>query len=209
MMTTIWTTYCGIGGRGGPSKTLRFVRVGPIPDSPVNSSLFAASSLPPASRLPDRSPLVPTDQERSLPVSVPPHTVRRASHGDHLSAQTGLQTIDESVPDLRAAATRQPYEYGAITHNIHDPGSQENGGICPSDRRGSSNFKDISIPRGTSTYGQTLFNTIAILLGIGMLSEPLAFALSGWIGGTCLLVFYGAISCYSYAIISISDPMHH
>lgn len=29
---------------------------------------------------------------------------------------------------------------------------------------------------GRSTYGQTLFNCIAVLLGIGMLSEPLAFS---------------------------------
>ena len=65
------------------------------------------------------------------------------------------------------------------------------------------------MPRGTSTYGQTLFNSIAILLGIGMLSEPLAFALSGWIGGTCLIIFYGAISCYSCVTIGIFGPMRH
>lgn len=69
---------------------------------------------------------------------------------------------------------------------------------------------------GKSTYGQTvssppfitldmklisfflqLFNSIAILLGIGMLSEPLAFAYAGWIGGTLLIIFYGFITCYT------------
>jgi vesicular inhibitory amino acid transporter len=42
-----------------------------------------------------------------------------------------------------------------------------------------------------------LFNSIAILLGIGMLSEPLAFAYAGWIGGTALLVFMGFLNCYT------------
>jgi len=131
-------------------------------------------------------------------VSVTPLVARRASFGDYLPAETqqpGLQTIDESIPDLRTVSTSQPYKYGAITHETHDPALQEDGG-------GSSNLKDISIPKGTSTYGQTLFNSIAILLGIGMLSEPLAFALSGWIGGTCLIIFYGTVSCYTCVAIS-------
>lgn len=135
--------------------------------------------------------------------------MRRASHADYISVQTGLQTIAESVPDLRATTTPQSYEYGAITHDTHSIASQEDGGIRASGRKVSSNFKDIGIPRGTSTYGQTLFNTTAILLGIGMLSEPLAFALSGWIGGTCLITFYGAISCYSCATFSISGPVRY
>ncbi|EIW86561.1 hypothetical protein CONPUDRAFT_44089 [Coniophora puteana RWD-64-598 SS2] len=62
---------------------------------------------------------------------------------------------------------------------------------------------------GRSTYGQTLFNCIAILLGIGMLSEPLAFAYAGWIGGTALIVFFGYITCYTAKILAhviLDDP---
>jgi hypothetical protein len=50
---------------------------------------------------------------------------------------------------------------------------------------------------GKSTYGQTLFNCIAVLLGIGMLSEPLAFAYAGWLWGTVLIIFFGLITCYT------------
>lgn len=67
---------------------------------------------------------------------------------------------------------------------------------------------------GQSTYGQTvclsialllpilsrcfkLFNSIAILLGIGMLSEPLAFVYAGWIMGTILIVSYGFVACHT------------
>ncbi|KIJ21597.1 hypothetical protein PAXINDRAFT_5758 [Paxillus involutus ATCC 200175] len=50
---------------------------------------------------------------------------------------------------------------------------------------------------GKSTYGQTLFNCIAVLLGIGMLSEPLAFAYAGWFWGTVLIIFFGVVTCYT------------
>ena len=175
----------------------------PRPIGMVHLCIGARShSLLPVSHLSDRSPLVATEQESPLPASVVPLGARRAPYGDHGSAQiqeSGLQTIDESIPDLRAVPTPQPYEYGAITHDSRDIAFQENGGVRPSSCRGSSSFKDISIPKGTSTYGQTLFNSTAILLGIGMLSEPFAFALSGWIGGTCLIISYGAIGCYTCA----------
>ncbi|KAL0580303.1 hypothetical protein V5O48_001720 [Marasmius crinis-equi] len=57
---------------------------------------------------------------------------------------------------------------------------------------------------GQSTFGQTLFNSIAILLGIGLLSEPLAFAHAGWVTGTILIVLYGFLSCYTY----VSHPLY-
>ncbi|RDB29207.1 Vacuolar amino acid transporter 1 [Hypsizygus marmoreus] len=62
---------------------------------------------------------------------------------------------------------------------------------------------------GKSTFGQTLFNSTAILLGIGMLSEPLAFAYSGWMAGTALVISYGFISCYTAKILAriiLTDP---
>ncbi|KAF5377663.1 hypothetical protein D9615_005253 [Tricholomella constricta] len=54
-----------------------------------------------------------------------------------------------------------------------------------------------------------LFNSIAILLGIGMLSEPLAFAYSGWATGTFLIICYGFVSCYTAKILAriiLDDP---
>ncbi|KAI0361716.1 hypothetical protein OH77DRAFT_1516648 [Trametes cingulata] len=62
---------------------------------------------------------------------------------------------------------------------------------------------------GQSTFAQSLINAVAVLFGIGMLSEPLAFAYSGWIGGTILIVGYGYISCYTAKILArivLSDP---
>ncbi|KAI0932302.1 hypothetical protein AcW2_000971 [Taiwanofungus camphoratus] len=69
--------------------------------------------------------------------------------------------------------------------------------------------KPTKVSSGQSTFGQTLFNAIAILLGIGMLSEPLAFAYAGWIGGTLIIVFYGLITCYTAKLLArtvLEDP---
>lgn len=42
-----------------------------------------------------------------------------------------------------------------------------------------------------------LFNAVAVLVGIGLLSLPLAFAYAGWIGGTFLLFGFAYITCYT------------
>ncbi|KAH8120132.1 transmembrane amino acid transporter protein-domain-containing protein [Phellopilus nigrolimitatus] len=73
----------------------------------------------------------------------------------------------------------------------------------------ASTRSEKQLVSGKSTFGQTLFNSIAILLGFGMLSEPLAFAYAGWIGGTILIIFYGLITCYTAKILAhimVDDP---
>jgi solute carrier family 32 (vesicular inhibitory amino acid transporter) len=52
-------------------------------------------------------------------------------------------------------------------------------------------------------YDLQLFNSTAILLGIGMLSEPLAFAYAGWVMGTVLIIFYGFITCYTCVAVTL------
>ncbi|KAJ7139827.1 transmembrane amino acid transporter protein-domain-containing protein [Mycena epipterygia] len=54
---------------------------------------------------------------------------------------------------------------------------------------------------GRSTFGQTLFNCVAMLVGIGLLSVPLAFSNAGWIMGTVIILSYGYISCYTAKIL--------
>ncbi|KAF8342961.1 transmembrane amino acid transporter protein-domain-containing protein [Cantharellus anzutake] len=52
-----------------------------------------------------------------------------------------------------------------------------------------------------STYNQSLFNSTAVLLGVGILSEPYAFAQAGWVMGTLLTIGYGALACYTAKIL--------
>ncbi|SCV70229.1 BQ2448_1623 [Microbotryum intermedium] len=55
----------------------------------------------------------------------------------------------------------------------------------------------IEEQRGESTWGQTLFNTVNVLIGVGLLAEPLAFADAGWAIGTTLLLFCALITNYT------------
>jgi hypothetical protein len=54
---------------------------------------------------------------------------------------------------------------------------------------------------GGSTFGQTLFNSINCLIGVGILAEPLAFAYAGWLGGTLILLFCGLVTNYTYVVL--------
>ncbi|KAI9434136.1 transmembrane amino acid transporter protein-domain-containing protein [Lactarius psammicola] len=68
--------------------------------------------------------------------------------------------------------------------------------------------KSVSVVIGQSTFCQTFFNATALLIGIGMLSEPLAFSYAGWISGTLIIVSYGFVTCYTakfLASIVVSD----
>ncbi|KAH9004396.1 transmembrane amino acid transporter protein-domain-containing protein [Lactarius hatsudake] len=68
--------------------------------------------------------------------------------------------------------------------------------------------KSVSVATGQSTFCQTLFNATALMVGIGMLSEPLAFSYAGWIGGTLIIASYGFVTCYTakfLASIVVSD----
>ncbi|WVF67802.1 hypothetical protein IAT40_002563 [Kwoniella sp. CBS 6097] len=57
-------------------------------------------------------------------------------------------------------------------------------------------------PTGQSTDGQTLFNATAVLVGIGLLSLPLAFAYAGWIGGTLMLLGFGWLTCHTAKLLA-------
>jgi vesicular inhibitory amino acid transporter len=56
---------------------------------------------------------------------------------------------------------------------------------------------NINVHGGESTNGQTLFNSIGVLIGIGLLSMPLAFSYAGWIGGAIMVVAFSAITCHT------------
>ena len=55
---------------------------------------------------------------------------------------------------------------------------------------------------GRSTREQTIFNAVNILMGIGLLSIPLAFEYSGWIMGILLLLFSSAVTLYTARLLA-------
>ena len=65
----------------------------------------------------------------------------------------------------------------------------ENTSLIPVFSNTSRKRHSFSIITGNSTMSQTIFNSINTLIGIGMLSLPYGFRLSGWIFGTILIIF--------------------
>ena len=131
----------------------------------------------------------------------------------------------ERTPLLRKTRNLQAPRLGEIEQDASQESSSYTILVPPDERDQSTRLRrkasstsarsEKAVPAGRSTFGQTvcigslsfqtiiliihmkLFNSIAILLGFGMLAEPLAFALSGWIGGSILIIFYGIITCYT------------
>ncbi|KAK6349789.1 hypothetical protein TWF696_006063 [Orbilia brochopaga] len=60
----------------------------------------------------------------------------------------------------------------------------------------------INMAVGQSTIYQTIFNSINTLVGIGLLSLPLGFRLSGWIIGVSFMVFSMASTAYTAMLIA-------
>ncbi|KAJ7597211.1 transmembrane amino acid transporter protein-domain-containing protein [Mycena floridula] len=126
----------------------------------------------------------------------------------------GDGNTNENTPLIRkvsfASSSRPRYQtMGPVAKHKVSKGSLSNIPRAIPRRESGSNLRPPAIHGGQSTFGQTLFNSIAILLGIGLLSEPLAFSCAGWFTGTILLSFYGFISCYTAKILAkiiLSDP---
>ncbi|KAH7308217.1 transmembrane amino acid transporter protein-domain-containing protein [Stachybotrys elegans] len=62
--------------------------------------------------------------------------------------------------------------------------------------------KVILTVEGQSTLPQSIFNSINALIGVGMLSLPLAFKMSGWIFGLLLLTVNAAVTGYTGKILA-------
>ena len=62
--------------------------------------------------------------------------------------------------------------------------------------------KVISIIVGQSTLPQTIFNSVNVLIGIGLLSLPLAFKYSGWVIGIPFFVFSAVITSYTAKVLA-------
>ena len=60
--------------------------------------------------------------------------------------------------------------------------------LLPTLSRVSTKRHSFSLITGNSTAAQTIFNSINTLIGIGILSLPLGFKMSGWLFGSLLLV---------------------
>lgn len=123
---------------------------------------------------------------------------------------------------LRAAAPglRDPYDIDespprSPARPVHRPQADERTPLVPAEHvhRIDSGMSDApSHGHGYSTFSQTWFNTVNALMGVGVLSLPLAFAYAGWIGAPLLFLLCGALTNYSgklLARIMAREPQLH
>ncbi|KAG5935225.1 hypothetical protein E4U53_000480 [Claviceps sorghi] len=62
--------------------------------------------------------------------------------------------------------------------------------------------KVVLAVEGQSTLPQSVFNSINALIGVGLLSLPLAFKLSGWIIGLLILTLTAAVTAYTGELLA-------
>lgn len=62
--------------------------------------------------------------------------------------------------------------------------------------------KIINVVVGQSTVPQTIFNSVNVLVGVGLLSLPLAFKYSGWLIGMVFLLFSAVATAYTAKLLA-------
>ncbi|EEH36965.2 vacuolar amino acid transporter 1 [Paracoccidioides lutzii Pb01] len=95
-------------------------------------------------------------------------------HREHHLIETNTDIID-------ADADREPL---VVKHIQHRDGSKE------------------TIIVGQSTVPQTIFNSVNVLIGIGLLSLPLGLKYAGWVIGIPLLIFSAMATAYTAKILA-------
>ncbi|KAI7223681.1 vacuolar amino acid transporter-like protein 1 [Hortaea werneckii] len=62
--------------------------------------------------------------------------------------------------------------------------------------------KVVNVVVGQSTLPQTIFNSVNVLIGVGILALPLAFKMSGWIPGLIFFAFAGISTSYTAKLLA-------
>ncbi|RCK66783.1 Vacuolar amino acid transporter 1 [Candida viswanathii] len=103
---------------------------------------------------------------------------------DSLVANNGGAAVlsDQESQISRTSSTASPARYIEFSPIPQDETSE----LLPVASR-TSKRHSFSVITGNSTVAQTVFNSINTLIGIGMLSLPYGFKLSGWLCGTFLI----------------------
>ncbi|GAA5929984.1 Avt1p [Sporobolomyces koalae] len=200
-----------VDSRGRPTSAEQLPRnakrhVPPLPHHQTRTILATSPSADPASARPSATPSARTSFAPTLKPSLQARAHPDLTERSPLLPASGPQASsrDSPAPHASSAAARKPSYGSAQTSGVRS-------------RRPSTFSREawkaaIEEHRGESTWGQTLFNTVNVLVGVGLLADPLAFAYGGWIIGTLLLVFCALITNYTAKMLAALmrlDPTQH
>lgn len=179
----------GVSGDQNPRPTehqsllgLQLGRAGPLPDSTVADDGYAA----------DVENSYPS--ERLLPTSSIDDALSQASLGRSYGASYGTISSRVSGPTKRHAAqlhkVRSRDAPDGELENLHVKQVQQEDGT------------KHTVVVGKSTLPQTVFNSVNVLIGIGLLSLPLGFKYAGWLVGMLFLIFSALSTAYTAKILA-------
>ncbi|TXT12948.1 hypothetical protein VHUM_01349 [Vanrija humicola] len=178
------------GKRGG---ILSFFSSTPPATVPLSTSISNSSS---GSQTTPRPPVA----SRKRPSLIPPDAVESSDDGGNLSSPQArkVSIATERTPLLGPDGTRRK---SWAPDRLMPPGESPQRNMSISQQRRVSRAK-VAPPRGESTDGQALFNAVAVLVGIGLLSMPLAFSYAGWIWGTIMIIGFTWITCHTAKLLA-------
>jgi vesicular inhibitory amino acid transporter len=109
------------------------------------------------------------------------------------------------------------FTYGSISTGVERKASMQDAGTIWSEGQHGKHDEDrapllikqveedgkiITVVVGQSTLPQTIFNSVNVLIGIGLLSLPLGLRYSGWVFGLVFLTFAALVTAYTARILA-------
>jgi vesicular inhibitory amino acid transporter len=125
--------------------------------------------------------------------AIPPH-LATPPIGSYGTIRTIRSDISQSSMEHAAALWRQQQEAGV---NVPD-GEVEPILVKEVEQDG----KIILTVEGQSTLPQTVFNSINVLIGVGLLSLPMGFKYAGWLCGMVTLALCAAVTAYTARLLA-------
>lgn len=172
-----------------------------------------------ARRSSDHAVLEDADEVRLS--STPPDVSSRIAEHRRRSS-TRDENIFAREPNLATSPTSTGYgtTYGSLASHINEPAQrhagrlfaeqQATGTTAPDKEREPLLTKRVSTPHGgsvnvvvgQSTLPQTIFNSVNVLVGVGMLSLPLAVRYGGWLIGLSFFFASALVTSYTAKLLA-------
>lgn len=154
----------------------------------------------------------PTEETHLLPAAVEQRLHERRSHRDE-----GIFSIEPSLSSPFGGSYGT--SYGSLAARVNESSMRHAGrlfteqqlkGVTEPEqqrepllvRQIEEDGQLINVVVGQSTLPQTVFNSVNVLVGVGLLTLPLALKYSGWIVGMVFLVFSALATCYTAKLLA-------
>ncbi|CDR45624.1 CYFA0S19e01068g1_1 [Cyberlindnera fabianii] len=129
----------------------------------------------------------------------PRHSRESMSNNNAIVDDAASDVIDDTS---MAQSFRSPsvYSYGATQNLENFTDFQDSASLQL--KKVEANGKVVTVIAGQSTAPQTVFNSVNVLIGIGLLALPLGFSHAGWLFGVPALTLCALLTFHSAKLLS-------